>query len=181
MRIDTDVVIVGTGVAGLFSALHLPRDKNIVMITKSDLESSDSYLAQGGICVLRDETDYESFMEDTLRAGHYENSKESVDIMIRNSREIIDELISLGVRFHTEYTADGTETLAYTKEGGHSKARILYHEDITGEEITSKLLKAVQAQPNITLYEHTTMTDLIVAQDTCCGIIAEITTPKHSL
>ena len=63
MRIDTDVVIVGTGVAGLFSALHLPRDKNIVMITKSDLTSSDSYLAQGGICVLRDETDYDSFME----------------------------------------------------------------------------------------------------------------------
>ena len=173
MRIDTDVVIVGTGVAGLFSALHLPRDKNIVMITKSDLTSSDSYLAQGGICVLRDETDYDSFMEDTLRAGHYENNKASVDLMIRSSREIIDELLSLGVRFHTERTADGTETLAYTKEGGHSKARILYHEDITGEEITSKLLNAVQALPNITIYEHTAMTDLIVEQNTCRGIIAE--------
>lgn len=173
MRIDTDVVIVGTGVAGLFSALHLPRDKNIVMITKSDLTSSDSYLAQGGICVLRDETDYDSFMEDTLRAGHYENNKASVDLMIRSSREIIDELLSLGVRFHTERTADGTETLAYTKEGGHSKARILYHEDITGEEITSKLLNAVQALPNITIYEYTAMTDLIVEQNTCRGIIAE--------
>ena len=173
MRIDTDVVIVGTGVAGLFSALHLPRDKNIVMITKSDLTSSDSYLAQGGICVLRDETDYDSFMEDTLRAGHYENNKASVDLMIRSSREIIDELLSLGVRFHTERTADGTETLAYTKEGGHSKARILYHEDITGEEITSKLLNAVQALPNITIYEYTAMTDLIVEQNICRGIIAE--------
>ena len=173
MRIDTDVVIVGTGVAGLFSALHLPRDKNIVMITKSDLTSSDSYLAQGGICVLRDETDYDSFMEDTLRAGHYENNKASVDLMIRSSREIIDELLSFGVRFHTERTADGTETLAYTKEGGHSKARILYHEDITGEEITSKLLNAVQALPNITIYEYTAMTDLIVEQNTCRGIIAE--------
>ena len=173
MRIDTDVVIVGTGVAGLFSALHLPRDKNIVMITKSDLTSSDSYLAQGGICVLRDETDYDSFMEDTLRAGHYENNKASVDLMIRSSREIIDELLSLGVRFHTERTADGTETLAYTKEGGHSKARILYHEDITGEEITSKLLNAVQALPNITIYEYTAMTDLIVEQNICRGIIAK--------
>ena len=173
MKIDTDVVIVGTGVAGLFSALHLPRDKNIVMITKSDLTSSDSYLAQGGICVLRDETDYDSFMEDTLRAGHYENNKASVDLMIRSSREIIDELLSLGVRFHTERTADGTETLAYTKEGGHSKARILYHEDITGEEITSKLLNAVQALPNITIYEYTAMTDLIVEQNICRGIIAE--------
>ena len=92
MRIDTDVVIVGTGVAGLFSALHLPRDKNIVMITKSDLTSSDSYLAQGGICVLRDETDYDSFMEDTLRAGHYENNKASVDLMIRSSSIISREL-----------------------------------------------------------------------------------------
>ena len=173
MRIDTDVVIVGTGVAGLFSALHLPRDKNIVMITKSDLTSSDSYLAQGGICVLRDKTDYDSFMEDTLRAGHYENNKASVDLMIRSSREIIDELLSLGVRFHTERTADGTETLAYTKEGGHSKARILYHEDITGEEITSKLLNAVQALPNITIYEYTAMTDLIVEQNICRGIIAK--------
>lgn len=173
MKIDTDVVIVGTGVAGLFSALHLPRDKNIVMITKSDLTSSDSYLAQGGICVLRDETDYDSFMEDTLRAGHYENNKASVDLMIRSSREIIDELLSLGVRFHTERTADGTETLAYTKEGGHSKARILYHEDITGEEITSKLLNAVQALPNITIYEHTAMTDLIVEQNICRGIVAK--------
>ena len=76
MMINTDVVIVGTGVAGLFAALHLPRDKKIVMITKADLESSDSFLAQGGICVLRDENDYEGFMEDTLKAGHYENRKE---------------------------------------------------------------------------------------------------------
>ncbi len=173
MHIHTDVVIVGTGVAGLFSALHLPQDKNIVMITKSDLKSSDSYLAQGGICVLRDDTDYESFMEDTLKAGHYENRKESVDLMIRHSQEVIDELLSLGVRFHKEYGADHTETLAYTKEGGHSKARILYYEDITGEEITSKLLEAVRLQPNITLYEHTTMIDLIVEQDCCRGIVAK--------
>ena len=85
MRIDADVVIVGTGVAGLFSALNLPRDKKIVMITKADLESSDSFLAQGGICVLHDKDDYDSYFEDTMKAGHYENRKESVDIMIRSS------------------------------------------------------------------------------------------------
>ncbi len=167
-----DVVIVGTGVAGLFAALHLPRDKNIVMITKSDLESSDSFLAQGGICVLRDENDYASFMEDTLRAGHYENRKESVDIMIGDSQDVIAELLSYGVQFHKEVAADGTETLAYTREGGHSKARILFYEDITGKEITSKLLNAVKALPNVTLYEYTTMTDLIVEDNTCCGIRA---------
>ena len=79
-----DVVIAGTGVAGLYSALNLPRDKKIIMITKSDVESSDSFLAQGGICVLRNEEDYSSYFEDTMRAGHYENRKESVDIMIRS-------------------------------------------------------------------------------------------------
>ena len=172
MMINTDVVIVGTGVAGLFAALHLPRDKKIVMITKADLESSDSFLAQGGICVLRDENDYESFMEDTLKAGHYENRKESVDIMIRDSQSVIAELLTYGVQFHKEQDADGKETLAYTREGGHSKARILYYEDITGKEITSRLLTAVKALPNITLYEYTTMTDLLVEDNTCCGVLA---------
>lgn len=172
MMINTDVVIAGTGVAGLFSALHLPRDKKIVMITKADLESSDSFLAQGGICVLRDENDYESFMEDTLKAGHYENRKESVDIMIRDSQSVIAELLTYGVQFHKELGADGKETLAYTREGGHSKARILYYEDITGKEITSRLLTAVKALPNVTLYEYTTMTDLLVEDNTCCGVLA---------
>lgn len=172
MMINTDVVIAGTGVAGLFSALHLPRDKKIVMITKTDLESSDSFLAQGGICVLRDENDYESFMEDTLKAGHYENRKESVDIMIRDSQSVIAELLTYGVQFHKELGADGKETLAYTREGGHSKARILYYEDITGKEITSRLLTAVKALPNVTLYEYTTMTDLLVEDNTCCGVLA---------
>jgi len=67
LEIKTDVVIVGTGVGGAFSALNLPEDKQIVMITKSDLESSDSFLAQGGICVLRDDEDYEGYFEDTMR------------------------------------------------------------------------------------------------------------------
>lgn len=172
MMINTDVVIAGTGVAGLFAALHLPRDKKIVMITKADLESSDSFLAQGGICVLRDENDYESFMEDTLKAGHYENRKESVDIMIRDSQSVITELLTYGVQFHKEQDAVGKETLAYTREGGHSKARILYYEDITGKEITSRLLTAVKALPNVTLYEYTTMTDLLVEDNTCCGVLA---------
>ena len=69
MEIHTDVVIAGCGVAGLYSALKLPADRQIVIITKSDARSSDSFLAQGGICVLRDEEDYDSYFEDTLRAG----------------------------------------------------------------------------------------------------------------
>lgn len=89
MDINTDVVIVGCGVAGLYSALKLPRDKRIVIITKSDAESSDSFLAQGGICVQRDDEDYDSYFEDTMKAGHYENRKESVDIMIRDRKSVV--------------------------------------------------------------------------------------------
>ena len=168
MDYKTDVVIVGTGVAGLFAALNLPKDKNVFMITKSDLESSDSFLAQGGICVLRDENDYESYFEDTMKAGHYENRKESVDIMIRSSREIIEDLIGYGVDF-----ARKNGELSYTKEGAHSKPRILFHEDVTGKEITSKLLAQVQRLKNVKIYEYTTMTDIMVREGHCVGIIAK--------
>lgn len=162
-----DVVIVGTGVSGLFHALNLPDDKRILMITKSDLESSDSFLAQGGICVLRDESDYDNYFEDTMRAGHYENRKESVDIMIRSSREIIDDLVSYGVEFERK---DGK--FCYTREGAHSRPRILFHEDITGKEITSKLLSCVKKKDNVEILEYTTMTDIIEEKGRCEGILA---------
>lgn len=162
-----DVVIVGTGVAGVFHALNLPSDKQILMLTKSDLESSDSFLAQGGICVLRDENDYDSYFEDTMKAGHYENRKESVDIMIRSSREIIEDLVSFGVDFETK---DGE--FCYTREGAHSKPRILFHEDITGKEITSKLLAEAKKRANIEILEFTAMTDIIENNGSCDGIYA---------
>lgn len=165
-KIKTDIIIAGTGVAGLFAALHLPEDKQILMITKGMLTESDSYLAQGGICVQHDDGDYEAFMEDTMKAGHYENRRESVDIMIRSSRKVIEELIAWGVDFDRQ---DGE--LLYTREGAHSRARILYHEDITGEEITSKLLKQVQKLPNVTLMEQETMVEILEKDNRCYGII----------
>ena len=138
------------------------------MITKDAVENSDSFLAQGGICVLRDENDYNSFMEDTLKAGHYENRRESVDIMIRSSREVINELIGYGVDFARQENGE----LNYTREGCHSKARILFREDITGKEITRNLLKAVQKLPNVHILEYVTMLDLIEQDNTCFGILA---------
>ena len=165
-----DVVIVGCGVGGLYTALNLPEDKQILMLSKAELETCDSMLAQGGICVLRDADDYDSYFEDTMRAGHYENCKESVDIMIRGSRDVINDLIGYGVRFARN--EDGS--LAYTKEGAHSKPRICFHEDITGEEITTHLLSAVKQLKNVTIFEHTTMTDLIEdINHTCVGILAK--------
>lgn len=166
MKKKTDILIVGSGAAGLFCALNLPRDKKIMIITKDDMENSDSYLAQGGICVLKSEEDYDSYYEDTMKAGHYENRKESVDIMIRSSRKVIDDLILYGVDFENDHGS-----LIFTREGGHSTPRILFHEDITGREITGKLLAAVKKLKNVTIYEHTTMVDLIVEENICFGAV----------
>ncbi len=167
MDVNADVVIVGTGVGGLFAALNLPEDLRVVMLTKSDAESSDSLLAQGGICVLRDEEDYDGYFEDTMRAGHYENRKESVDIMLRGSRDVIRDLVNFGVEFAKE---DGE--FVYTREGAHSRPRILFHEDITGREITGKLLERVRERKNITVYEYTEMTDIIEKDGVCRGVAA---------
>ena len=172
-NLQADVVIVGTGVGGCFSALNLSEDLSIIMITKSDLESSDSFLAQGGICVLHDDDDYDSYFEDTMRAGHYENRKESVDIMIRGSQDVIHDLIGYGVDFAKE---DGK--LLYTREGAHSRPRILFHEDITGKEITSKLLAQIKTRKNIQIMEYTTMTDILISKGACAGIEAETSDHK---
>ena len=162
----TDIIIVGCGVAGLYCALNLPEDKKIVVVTKDEAELSDSFLAQGGICVLRNEEDYEAFFEDTMKAGHYENNPESVEIMIRSSQDVIKDLVSFG----TEFEKRG-EDFVYTREGAHSNPRILFHEDETGKEITSTLLETVRKRKNITLIEHFTMVDLLCDQEQCKGIV----------
>ena len=163
---NTDILIVGCGVAGLYCALNFPENRNILIVTKNIARKSDSYLAQGGICVLRDEEDYDAFYEDTMKAGHYENNPESVDIMIRSSQGVIEDLVSFGVRFEKN-----GEAFNYTKEGAHSAPRILFHEDETGKEITSHLLETARSRKNITLIENFTMVDLICNGNECRGII----------
>ena len=162
----TDVLIVGSGVAGLYCALNLPKEKSIIIVTKNKARRSDSFLAQGGICVLRDEEDYDSFYEDTMKAGHYENNPDSVHIMIHSSQEVISDLVSFGVRFEKN-----GEEFVYTREGAHSHQRILFHEDETGKEITSHLLETARARENITIIENYTMVDLICEAGECHGII----------
>lgn len=162
-----EVIIVGTGAAGLYAALSLPRDLNILMITKDAAENSDSFLAQGGICVQLNDDDYDSYFEDTMKAGRYENRKESVDIMIRSSRDVINDLINYGVEFEKE--EDGS--YSYTREGGHSEFRILHYDDVTGKEITSKLLMQVKKLSNVTFLEYTTMIDIIAKDNEAKGIV----------
>ena len=168
MITQTDIVIVGCGVAGLYCALKQPKDRKVIIVTKDLAPRSDSFLAQGGICVLHDPEDYDAFFEDTMRAGHYENNKESVDIMIRSSRAVIEDLVGYGARF-----AKKGEAFDYTKEGAHSRPRILYHEDETGKEITSHLLEAVLALENVTLIESYTMVDILVHDGECRGIVGQ--------
>ncbi len=168
MKEHYDVIVVGTGAAGLYCALNLPERKKILMITKKEADQSDSFLAQGGICMLRGEADYNDYFEDTMRAGHYENNKKAVDLMIRSSNSIIRDLLMRNVDFERSEEGD----LLFTREGAHSQPRILFHEDITGKEITSKLLEQAEKRENIEICEYMTMVDLISKDNTVCGIIA---------
>lgn len=161
----TDVLVAGCGCSGLYLALNLPKEKQILIVTKSDAESNDSYLAQGGMCVLTNEDDYEAYFEDTMAAGHYENDRKSVEIMIRSSQDVLKDLMGWGADFKKD--ADGN--LLYTREGAHSAKRIVFHEDVTGKEITSHLLEEVRKRDNITMMEYTTLVDIISRDGVCYG------------
>lgn len=167
--VRTDVVIVGSGVAGLFAALCLPENKKALVITKEDLKECDSYLAQGGVCVLKNIEDFDCYFEDTMKAGHYENNPESVKVMIESSPDVINTLIELGVQFDTG--SDGSYD--YTREGAHRRNRILHHKDETGKEITATLLSIAKKRKNITFVTQTTMIDLVEKDNTCYGIVCE--------
>lgn len=162
-----DIIIVGTGVAGLFAALSISPKYSILMISKDKIKNSDSYLAQGGICTLKEPSDFDSFFEDTLKAGRYENKEDTVRVMIENSPMIMDRLIEYGVEF--DKSEDGS--FEYTREGAHSTYRILHHKDVTGKEITNKLLNNVRERDNITLCEFTKMMDVIIEEQVCKGVV----------
>ena len=167
--IKSEVVIVGSGVAGLFAALCLPKETEILVITKEDLKECDSYLAQGGVCVLKSIDDFNCYFEDTMKAGHYENNPESVRVMIESSTDVIGTLVDLGVSFDKEDDGD----FDYTREGAHRQNRILHHKDETGKEITATLLKIAKKRENITLVPQTTMIDFIEKDNVCYGIVCE--------
>lgn len=161
-----DVIIVGTGIAGLYCGLKIDKNKKVLLITKDKACKSNSYLAQGGISVLKDSDDFDLYTEDTMKAGHYINNKNAVEVLIKESRKAIDNLISYGVNL------DKTNgELIYTKEGAHSINRIVHHKDITGKEVMEKLLDRVKQRENITIMEHTEVCDLYCVQRVCKGVI----------
>ena len=169
MRIEScDVVIIGSGVAGLTCALSLDRKLEIILLTKKKLKDSNSYLAQGGISVCRGKNDREEYIEDTLIAGHYKNNREAVEILVDESEEAIKTLIKNGVKF----TGDEKD-LFYTREGGHRKFRILYCEDQTGKYIMESLIEKVLERDNIKIIEDCEFLDIIEKENHCLGVLAK--------
>ena len=162
MDIFADVLIAGTGIAGLYSALNLRKDLKIIMISKGKIDECNSNLAQGGISVARGSTDINLFIEDTLKAGQYENNINAVKILAEESIENINNLCKMGV----DFDKDG-EGLSYTREGAHSINRIVHFKDITGKRVEESLLNKVKSHDNITILEDCNLIDILKINNVC--------------
>lgn len=160
-----DVLIAGTGIAGVYTALNLNKNLNVIMVTKEGLKDCNSYLAQGGISTLLDEDDVEPYIEDTLKAGNYKNDRKAVEVLVKESRENIKRLVKLNVDFDRK--EDGT--LSYTREGGHSTFRIAHIKDETGKFIMESLYKELAKRKNIKVIEHCKLVDIIKKNNECLG------------
>lgn len=156
-----DFIIIGSGLAGLTSALTLAEFGKVLLITKSALADSATDLAQGGIAaVVTGEDSFESHIKDTLVAGAYHNSQKAVECMVRNAPEAIAWLVKQGVRLD----------FAPTREAAHSFNRILHASDFTGREIERALSNKVQGKSNITIFTNCFTLDLLVAKKKCLGV-----------
>lgn len=166
MDIYTDVLIIGTGVAGMYSALNLSKDLNIVMLSKSSVDECNTYLAQGGISTALNEADKELFVLDTLKAGHFKNNKKSVEILADESISNISKLIDFGMNFDTK-----NGNFDYTREGAHSVNRIVHSTDKTGKVVFETLYAEVKKRKNISILENTCVFDLICDRNQCFGAV----------
>lgn len=158
MKIKTDFLVIGSGIAGLSFALKAAANGQVVLITKSNEDESNTKYAQGGIAAVWDESDsVEKHVSDTLIAGAGLCNEQIVRLVIEEGPERVQELIQMGTRF--DRSALGGYDLA--REGGHSEHRILHYKDITGFEIERALLDQVHKHPNIRVFDHYYAIDLI--------------------
>ena len=162
-----DVVIIGSGVSGLYSALNLRKDLNVLVVCKDKITTTNTYLAQGGIAVARDKDDIPSFIEDTLKAGQYKNDLNAVKVLTEESMENVQALMNMGLDL--DKNEDGT--INFTREGAHSLNRIVHTKDNTGENVAKTLIANVRKQDNITVYENTYFADLIEKDNVCVGAV----------
>lgn len=166
MKRVADVLIVGSGVAGLYASLNLRDDLEIIMVSKKSVNLCNSSLAQGGIAVARGKEDFQSFIEDTLKAGKYENNIDSVKVLVEESMDNINKLMDLGANFEKDENG-----VLFTKEGAHEINRIVYHKDITGKHVEDILLENVKRRKNIKIIEECEMVDIYHRDNRCIGAL----------
>ncbi|MES2130621.1 MAG: L-aspartate oxidase [Pseudomonadota bacterium] len=157
-----DVAIVGSGLAGLSVALHLAETRTVAIVSKRELLDGASNWAQGGIAAVLDSGDsHEQHIDDTLVAGGGLCDQEATRFIVEHGREAIEWLISQGVPF----TRDASAEMGFhlTREGGHSQRRIIHAADATGHAVQVTLEEKVRAHPNITLFEHHCAIDVITS------------------
>ena len=162
-----DVLIVGSGVAGLYSALNLRDDLDVMVVSKDKIDCTNTSLAQGGISVARDVNDVPYFIEDTLKAGQYKNDVQAVKVLTKESIENVDSLVALGL----DVDKDDEGNWDYTKEGAHCVNRIIHTQDNTGENVEKTLVENVLNRKNIKVYEDTFLVDIIEKNNKCIGAI----------
>ena len=162
-----DVVIIGSGVSGLYCAVNLRKDLNVLVVCKDMITTTNTYLAQGGISVARNKEDIPSFIEDTLKAGQYKNDLNAVKVLAEESMENVRALMKMGLNL--DRNEDGS--INFTREGAHSINRIVHTKDNTGESVAKTLIENVRKQNNITVYENTYFADLIEKDNICLGAI----------
>jgi L-aspartate oxidase len=170
----TDVLVIGGGIAGLRAALAVPPELDVLVITKSKIQQSNSIYAQGGIAtVMSAEDRFENHIEDTLNAGAGLCDRDIVELVVREAPRQIQNLIDWGTKFDLE---DGQ--LALTREGGHSHRRIVHAlGDATGYEVMRAIIERVRQTPHITIWEDTFTLDLLTAEGRCVGALVQ--QPAH--
>lgn len=158
-----DVIIIGSGVAGLYAGMNLPKEKKVLIINKRETFKCNSFYAQGGIALAVDEEDIPLHVEDTLNAGSGLCDEEAVNVLSRHSREVIDDLIQRGFKFDS----DEEGNLLYTKEAAHSKERIVHAGgDATGRYVHHFLL----SKNDHPMLAHARVVDLLIKDDVCYGV-----------
>ncbi len=162
-----DCIVVGSGIAGLYTALSIAEDLRVLVVTKSVLSDSNSNLAQGGIAAAMHAEDVPIHIDDTLKAGSAYNDFQAVSVMIEEAHERIHELLDLGI----ELDCDEEGNLLSTKEGGHSTRRVLHYKDYTGEAVIKGLIEAALKRKNIDFAQHTTAVDILEQDGQAVGIL----------
>jgi len=176
MKITSDYLVVGSGIAGLCYALTVAERGQVSLVTKREIATTATRLAQGGIAAVASENDsFDQHIQDTMEAGAWLPDEEIVRMVVENGPAAIEDLINWG----TKFSRKEDQSYDLTREGGHSQRRIYHSKDETGKEIERALVEAVQTHPNITIYENHVAIDLIteakvtrrrIKPDRCLGV-----------